>query len=79
MKLFNSLSNLLNNSESCIVIRNNSLYIINYKKISSMNEKELIVQFENKICKIQGQGLVISNLSKSELLISGEILEVKYE
>ena len=72
--------NLINNfleQEFKIIIYNNKINIINYDDISSITEDEIYLNYKEGLIKIKGKMLSINKMIDHEILISGEIKEVK--
>jgi sporulation protein YqfC len=72
--------NLINNfleQEFKIIIYKNKINIINYDDISSITEDEIYLNYKEGLIKIKGKMLSINKMIDHEILISGEIKEVK--
>lgn len=72
--------NLINNfleQEFKIIIYKNKINIINYDDISSITEDEIYLNYKEGLIKIKGKMLAINKMIDHEILISGEIKEVK--
>ena len=72
--------NLMNNfleQEFKIIIYKNKINIINYDDISSITEDEIYLNYKEGLIKIKGKMLSINKMIDHEILISGEIKEVK--
>jgi sporulation protein YqfC len=72
--------NLINNfleQEFKIIIYKNKINIINYEDISSITEDEIYLNYKEGLIKIKGKMLSINKMIDHEILISGEIKEVK--
>ncbi len=72
--------NLINNfleQEFKIIIYKNKVNIINYDDISSITEDEIYLNYKEGLIKIKGKMLSINKMIDHEILISGEIKEVK--
>lgn len=72
--------NLINNfleQEFKIIIYKNKINIINYDDISSIMEDEIYLNYKEGLIKIKGKMLSINKMIDHEILISGEIKEVK--
>ena len=81
MKLFNKLNNNLEryliDTEFKIIIKNNYLNIINYKEIVDFSQKQIIVKIDNKLVKIIGDNLIVSQMRDDEALITGNITKIE--
>ena len=77
MKLINKLNNYLYDREYKIIIKDNSINIINYEEIINFTLNKISVKYKNKIIIIEGQNLVISKMLENELLITGNIFNVR--
>ena len=77
MKLINKLDYYLYNREYKIIIKENSVNIINYDEIIDFNVTSISVKYRNKIIIIDGKNLIISKMIKDEVLITGEIIAIR--
>lgn len=68
--------NNLFEKEFRFLYKNNSLEITNYIDIPSFNDKKIVVKLNNNLLIIEGINLIISKLSKDELLIKGKICSI---
>lgn len=60
-----------------IIIYEDKINIMNYNEISSIMEDEIYLSFQNGLLKITGKNLSISKMIDKEILILGQIKEVK--
>lgn len=62
-------------------VYNNRIHIVNYEKITSLNDDYMLVQCVDRKISIKGKGLVLNKLLDDEALIIGEVknIEVLYE
>ncbi len=77
MKLINKLDYYLYNREYKIIIKENSVNIINYDEIIDFNVTSISVKYRDKIIIIDGKNLIISKMIKDEVLITGEIIAIR--
>ncbi len=77
MKLINKLDYYLYNREYKIIIKENSVNIINYDEIIDFNVTSISVKYRNKIIIVDGKNLIISKMIKDEVLITGEIIAIR--
>lgn len=61
-----------------LIVTNNNLYIKNYTKIIDINDKEILVNINNRIIKINGENLTLIKIISKDLSIKGSIESVKY-
>ena len=62
-----------------IVIDKNEIKVINYERLISIDEKELILIMKKTFVYIYGRNLLISYYDKYELRIKGIIEKVEYK
>ena len=72
-------SNFLFDLENFITIYDNTLHVFNYQRLNKLSATEIILTFENKKITISGNNLKIKQMTKQELLISGQILKVEFQ
>ena len=77
MKLLDRLNNYINENEYKIVIRGNYVNIINYKEILDFDNKKITIRHDNGITNIIGSDLVVSKMVEDEILIAGNLEEIK--
>lgn len=77
--LFKELFNIIKNNDLKITIINNKIDIINYKEILDFSFEKIKIKCENKIISIYGDDLIINKLLKDEVLILGDIIDIKIE
>ncbi len=61
-----------------MIIYGNKIDILNYKKIESIKDNEIVITSDNKRIYIKGKNLVIIKLVKDEVLIQGLIDRIDY-
>ena len=74
-KLFSSI----NDNKLKVIFKENSLNIINYKRILIFDDDKIKVDCPQKIISVMGNELSIKKLFDEELLIMGNIKVVKLE
>ncbi len=72
-------SNFLFDLENFITIYDNTLHVFNYQRLNKLSATEIVLTFENKKITISGNNLKIKQMTKQELLISGQILKVEFQ
>ncbi len=72
-------SNFLFDLENFITIYDNTLHVFNYQRLNKLSAAEIVLTFENKKITISGNNLKIKQMTKQELLISGQILKVEFQ
>lgn len=77
MKLINKLDRYLYDKEYKIIIKENYVNIINYDEIIDFNLNNISVKYQGKIITIEGHNLTISKMIEDEVLIIGEISNVR--
>lgn len=77
--MFNIIKNYINDNDFKINLFNNSINIVNYIDISSIDSNKIIIKSIDKLIIINGVNLKINKLLENELLITGEILSIIME
>jgi len=77
--MFKTLFNYIKDLNLKVIYFNNKLYRINYKKILIFNDDKIKVECPKKIMIVLGNNLSIKKMYDEELLIEGNIKEVKWE
>ena len=77
MSLFKDLRNYVLEEEFKIIYLNNKLEVINYIDISHFDTSKIIITYKSGELKVTGKNLVVSKLLSDELLIEGNILNIK--
>ena len=70
------LDNYLYDREYRIIIRNESVDIINYDEIIDFTLTKISVRYKNKIITVEGKNLIISKMVENEVLVTGIITAV---
>lgn len=69
----------VNDNNLKVIYSNNKINIINYKRILIFNDDKIKLECPKKIVSVVGNNLSIKRLYDEELLIDGNIKEVKWE
>ena len=77
MKLMDRFNDYISDREYKIIIKENTLNIINYDEIIDFSLQKVSVKIKNKILVIEGTNLVISKMLEQEVLITGNIALVR--
>ena len=77
MKLKDRLDRYLNDLEYKIIIKENYVNIINYDEIIDFTLNTISVKYKNKIIIIEGNNLTISKMIDNEVLIIGNISNIR--
>ncbi len=77
MKLINKLDRYLYDKEYKIIIKENYVDIINYTEIVDFNLNNISVKYQNKTITIEGNNLTISKMIEDEVLIIGQISNIR--
>ena len=77
--MFKNLFNYIKDLNLKVIYSNNKLNIINYKKILIFNDDKIKIECPEKIITVLGNNLSIKKMYDDELLIEGNIKEVKWE
>lgn len=79
--MINKMGNYLSNKKYKMIIDEQSIYIVNYKILLSLEENYISLLTNNKKIEISGNKLKLKKIVENELLIKGFInkIEVKDE
>ena len=77
MKLINKLDRYLENKNNEIIIKDNKINVINFKEIVDFSIDKISLKCEDKIITIEGKKLIISKMLDDEILITGNILNLR--
>jgi len=77
MRLISKLDRYLENKNYEIIIKENSINIINFQEIIDFSANKIVLRCENKIVNIEGKNLIISKMLDEEVLITGIIFNVR--
>lgn len=77
--MFKNLFNYIKDLNLKVIYSNNKLNIINYKKILIFNDDKIKIECPKKIIIVLGNNLSIKKMYDDELLIEGNVKEVKWE
>ena len=77
MKLINKLDRYLEDKNYEIIIKENKVNIINFKEIIDFSVSKITLRCDNKIINIEGKNLIISKMLDDELLITGQIYNIR--
>lgn len=62
-----------------LILKDNSLYIENYKRIISLEDDSIILKNEKNKVVITGNNLKIKRILEKELLVVGEIFKIEVQ
>ena len=77
LKLFNYLDRYIVDDEFKVIIRDNCINIVNYVELLDFSAKEISVKYDKGIMVIKGNELVVSKMMDDELLIIGNINNIR--
>ena len=75
--MFERVNNFLNDREFRFTIYENKIYIINFKRIISLEENNVTLQSNRKKLHITGKNLIVRKLLEEEILITGTISKIE--
>ncbi len=78
MKLFDRIDNYITEYKYKVIIVDNSVNIINYKKIIEFTDNVIKVESKDRITIVKGSNLVISKMLSDEILITGKIYSIEF-
>jgi len=73
MRLISKLDRYLENKNYEIILKENSINIINFKEIIDFSTNKISLRCDNKIINVEGKNLIISKMLDEEVLITGTI------
>ena len=79
--MLDRLTNYINDNTFRFTVYENTIHVINYKRILILEEDRILFQSKNQKIKIEGEGLILKKILNQEMLITGKIykIEVSYE
>ena len=79
--MLDRLTNYINDNTFRFTVYENTIHVINYKKILILEEDRISFLSKNQKIKIEGEGLILKKILNQEMLIIGKIykIEVSYE
>jgi len=77
MRLISKLDRYLEEKNYEIILKENSINIVNYKEIIDFSVSKISLRCDNKIINIEGKNLIISKMLDDELMISGIIYNIR--
>lgn len=77
MKLIDKLDRYLIDKEYKIIIKNNTINIINYIEVKDFTNNKIIITHNKGQTIIEGKDLVVSKMQDNEVLIVGNISSIK--
>ena len=78
MQIKKSLKNFLCSQDYYIDLFGNCLHVYYYLELLSLSDEVILLKLPEFILKIDGHNLVVSNMDKHEILIKGEILDLRF-
>lgn len=77
MRLISKLDRYLEDKNYEIIIKDNSINIINFKEIIDFSTNKISLRSEKKTIIIEGKNLIIAKMLDEEVLINGIIFNVR--
>ncbi len=77
MNIRDNIVNYLFDKDYIVSMYDDYVYFFNYKYLDSFDEKEIVVSVLGRKFVLDGEGLIIVKMTGEELLIRGNIREVK--
>jgi len=77
MRLISKLDRYLENKNYEIILKTGSVNIINFSEIIDFSMNKISVRCDNKIINIEGKNLIISKMLDDELLVTGNISNLR--
>ena len=79
--MLDRLTNYINDNTFRFTVYENTIHVINYKRILILEEDRILFQSKNQKIKIEGEGLILKKILNQEMLITGKIykIEVSHE
>ena len=77
MKILDRIDNYLYDKEYRIIIKMNEVNIINYDEIIEFSLTKVSLRYNEKLIIVEGNNLVISKMLDNEVLIIGNICNIR--
>lgn len=77
MKLFDRIDNYISEYKYKVIIVDDSVNIVNYKKIIEFTDNVIKVESKDGITTVNGSNLVITKMLSDEILITGKIYSIE--
>ena len=77
MKIFNKLDRYITDKTYKIIIKPNTINIINYIEIKDFSNTKIVINNTNGITTIIGKNLEVSKMQDNEVLITGIIKNIE--
>lgn len=77
MKIFDRLNNYINENNFKITIGINYVNVVNYTLVLDFNSNLVSIKHNNGIVDISGTNLVVNKMLKDEILVTGNIENIK--
>lgn len=77
MKIFDRLNNYINENNFKITIGINYVNVVNYTLVLDFNSNLVSIKYNNGIVDISGTNLVVNKMLKDEILVKGNIENIK--
>ena len=77
MKIFDRLNNYINENNFKITISINYVNVVNYTLVLDFNSNLVSIKYNNGIVDISGTNLVVNKMLKDEILVTGNIENIK--
>ena len=75
--MFNRIKDYVLDQEVKVTITNSFIHIINYKKIITFDDNNIILDIDKRLITIKGEDVVINKLLDNEMLIKGNIKNIE--
>ena len=77
MRLISKLDRYLENKYYEIILKDSSVNIINFSEIIDFSMNKISIRCDNKIINVEGKNLIISKMLDDELLVTGNISNLR--
>ena len=78
MNIVTGIRSYILESDTKITIINNKINITNYIDIGHFDSNKIMVKLKDKNITIKGNNLVVSKLLDSEILITGDFINIEF-
>lgn len=75
--MINKIGNYLNNNKYKMIIDEETIYIVNYKRLLSLEDNYISLLTNNKKIEVSGKNLKLKKIVENELLIKGLINKIE--
>ena len=75
--MLDKLNNYINDKEFKFTVYENKIYVINFKRIITLEDNHISLLSQNKKLNINGMNLILEKLLDNEMIIKGNINKIE--